>query len=425
MGTRLIEYNIHVTSTAPEVVWNPLDPSYKADPHPIWRRLRDEAPLYRDEQYDFWALSRFSDVMAASMDPHTFSSAHGTVLEMMSERTVGGAQMIFLDQPEHTMLRRLVSRAFTPRRVAALESQVRELCAGLLNEQRDREEFDYVADFGALVPANVIAMLLGVPEADRDHVRETIDGIFHLEPGMGMLNDVSLQAMATLHSYLSEQISERRTQPRDDMLSDLVAAEVTEPDGTHRRLTPQEATDFGILLVAAGTETVARLLGWAGAVLADYPDQRSELASDPSLIPERRGGAAALRVAVAGAGSLDHSERRAARGHACPRIQGPLAHRLRRPRRAGVPRRRPLRRPPQLRPAPLAGLRDPLLPGCSARPARRQGGDRGDAGPLPRMGGGPRPQRVPLHEHGPRLQQPAHFDRDGEPRLILVDHHVA
>ncbi len=274
-----------MTSTAPEVVWNPLDPSYKADPHPIWRRLRDEAPLYRDEQYDFWALSRFSDVMAASMDPHTFSSAHGTVLEMMSERTVGGGQMIFLDQPEHTMLRRLVSRAFTPRRVAGLESQVRELCAGLLNEQRDREEFDYVADFGALVPANVIAMLLGVPEADRDHVRETIDGIFHLEPGMGMLNDVSLQAMATLHSYLSEQISERRTQPRDDMLSDLVAAEVTEPDGTHRRLTPQEATDFGIILVAAGTETVARLLGWAGAVLADYPDQRAELASDPSLIP--------------------------------------------------------------------------------------------------------------------------------------------
>jgi cytochrome P450 len=275
-----------VTSTAPDVVWNPLDPSFKADPHPIWRRLRDEAPLYRDEQYDFWALSRFADVMAASMDPRTFSSAHGTVLEMMSERPLEGIHMmIFMDQPEHTMLRRLVSRAFTPRRVAALESQVRELCAELLNAQRDCEEFDYVADFGAQLPANVIAMLLGVPESDRPHVRETIDAIFHLEPGMGMVNDVSLQAMATLHSYLSGQIAERREHPRDDMLSDLVAAEVDEPDGTHRRLTTQEATDFGILLVSAGTETVARLLGWAGAVLAEYPDQRAELASDPSLVP--------------------------------------------------------------------------------------------------------------------------------------------
>ncbi len=275
-----------MTSTAPDVVWNPLDPSYKADPHPIWRRLRDEAPLYRDEQYDFWALSRFADVMAASMDPRTFSSAHGTVLEMMTEHPLEGLHMmIFMDQPEHTMLRRLVSRAFTPRRIAALESQVRELCAELLNAQRDREEFDYVADFGAQLPANVIAMLLGVPESDRPHVRETIDAIFHLEPGMGMVNDVSLQAMATLHSYLSGQIAERREHPRDDMLSDLVAAEVAEPDGTHRRLTTQEATDFGILLVSAGTETVARLLGWAGAVLAEYPDQRAELASDPSLVP--------------------------------------------------------------------------------------------------------------------------------------------
>jgi cytochrome P450 len=274
-----------VTSTAPGVVWNPLDPSYKTDPHPIWRRLRDEAPLYRDEQYDFWALSRFDDVMAASVDPRTYSSAHGTVLEMMSEKFTGGGQMIFLDQPEHTMLRRLVSRAFTPRRVAGLENQVRELCAALLDQHKDGQEFDYVADFGALVPANVIAMLLGVPESDRPHVRETIDAIFHLEPGMGMVNDISVQAMGTLYSYLSDLMAERRAHPCDDMLSDLVAAELTEPDGTHRRLTPQEATDFGILLVAAGTETVARLLGWAGAVLADFPDQRTELAAEPALIP--------------------------------------------------------------------------------------------------------------------------------------------
>ncbi len=116
-----------MTSTAAagaELRWDPLDASFKTDPHPIWRRLRDEAPLYRNEQYDFWALSRFEDVMAASMDPRTFSSAHGTVLEQMSDQPTGG-MMIFMDQPEHTALRRLVSRAFTPRRVAGLEDSVR------------------------------------------------------------------------------------------------------------------------------------------------------------------------------------------------------------------------------------------------------------------------------------------------------------
>ena len=276
-----------MTSTAApgaELRWDPLDASFKTDPHPIWRRLRDEAPLYRNEQYDFWALSRFQDVMSASMDPRTFSSAHGTVLEQMTEQPTGG-MMIFMDQPEHTALRRLVSRAFTPRRVAELEESVRQLCGGLLDAQRGRDGFDYVADFGAVVPANVIAMLLGVPDADRPRVRETIDTIFHLEPGVGMVNDVSVGAMIELHSYITEQVAERQRAPRDDMFTDLVTAEVVEPDGARRRLTLEESATFGVLLVAAGTETVARLLGWAGAVLADHPDQRAELAADGSLIP--------------------------------------------------------------------------------------------------------------------------------------------
>ena len=221
--------------------------------------------------------------MAASMDPRTFSSAHGTVLEQMSDQPTGG-MMIFMDQPEHTALRRLVSRAFTPRRVAGLEDSVRQLCGELLDAQRDRDGFDYVADFGALVPSNVISMLLGVPEADRPEVREQIDTIFHLEPGVGMVNEVSVSAMIWLHSYISEQVAERRRDPRDDMFTDLVTAEVVEPDGSHRRLTLEESASFGILLVAAGTETVARLLGWAGSVLGEHPEQRAELAGDPSLI---------------------------------------------------------------------------------------------------------------------------------------------
>jgi cytochrome P450 len=266
------------------LVWDPFDVSFKTDPHEIWRRMRDEAPVYRNEQYDFWALSRFHDVMAAHMDPTTFSSGHGTVLEMMTEQPMGG-MMIFMDQPEHTMLRRLVSRAFTPRRVAELEASVRQLCGDLLDAQRDRDSFDYVADFGALVPANVIAMLLGVPAVDRPRVRELIDTVFHIEPGMGMINDTSATATFDLHAYIGEQLRERQRLPRDDMLSDLVAAEVVEPDGTHRRLSHEECANFAVLLVAAGTETVARLLGWTAAVLAEFADQRAALVADRSLIP--------------------------------------------------------------------------------------------------------------------------------------------
>jgi cytochrome P450 len=276
-----------MTSTAAagaDLRWDPLDASFKTDPHPIWRRLRDEAPLYRNEQYDFWALSRFQDVMTAHMDPRTFSSAHGTVLEQMTEQPAGG-MMIFMDQPEHTVLRRLVSRAFTPRRVAELEESIRQLCSGLLDAQRGRDGFDYVADFGAIVPANVIAMLLGVPEADRSGVRETIDTIFHLEPGVGMVNDVSVGAMIELHGYITDQVAERQRKARDDMFSDLATADVVEPDGSRRKMTLEESASFGVLLVAAGTETVARLLGWAGSVLADHPDQRAELAADGALIP--------------------------------------------------------------------------------------------------------------------------------------------
>ena len=268
-----------------ELNWDPLDESLKDDPHPLWRRMRDEAPLYRNDRYDFWALSRFDDVDAVSRDPQTYSSAHGTVLELMSEELWQQPMMIFLDPPDHTRLRRLVSRAFTPRRIAELEPSIRDLCATLLDAQRDGSDWDYVAQFGALVPANVIATILGVPPEEREEVRRTIDQTFHIEPGKGMINDVSVGAQLRLVELLSAQLADRRARPRDDMLTDLVQSEILEDDGTTRRLTEDEACGFGILLVSAGTETVARLIGFAGSTLAAYPDQRAELAADPALIP--------------------------------------------------------------------------------------------------------------------------------------------
>jgi cytochrome P450 len=265
--------------------WDPLDESLKDDPHPAWRRLREEAPAYHNEKYGFWALSRFEDLERAHRDTKVYSSAHSTVLEMMTDEPQHEGMMINLDPPEHTVLRRLVSKAFTPRRVAELEDEIRVLCARLLDAQRGSGGFDYVQDFGAQVPANVIAALLGVPPGDREEVRHHIDQIFHIEPGVGMVNDVSAQAAMWLIGYIDGQLTERRTRPRDDMLTDLVEAEMVDQDGVTRRLTPQESTGFGLLIISAGTETVARLLGWAGLLLAGHPDQQADLATDPSLIP--------------------------------------------------------------------------------------------------------------------------------------------
>ena len=267
-----------------ELYWDPFDKEIDVNPHPIWKRMRDEQPVYRNDRYDFYALSRHADISAAHVDTKTFSSAHGTVLEIMTPEPMQTGHMIFMDPPAHTMLRALVSRAFTPRRVSALEDHIRELCAEMLDPQVGAGGFDYVQDFAAQLPSKVISELFGIDPAEREEIRKTIDQTFHIEEGVGMINDVSFAATIKLHNYFSEQIENRRKSPRDDMMTALVEAEITTEEGT-RRLTTSEAADFANLLVSAGTETVARLLGWACVLLAAHPDQRADLVADPSLIP--------------------------------------------------------------------------------------------------------------------------------------------
>ncbi|MGH9262413.1 MAG: cytochrome P450, partial [Acidimicrobiales bacterium] len=169
--------------------------------------------------------------------------------------------------------------------MAALDGRIREICRGLLDAQVDVESFDYVQEFGAIVPPTVISSLLGVPESDQEELRHVIDAVFHIEEGVGMINETSLNAIGRIDEYLLAQINDRRVNPRDDMLTALATAEVADEDGEVGRLSPHQATDFAKVLFIAGTETVARLIGWAGSVLAGHPDQRAELAADPSLIP--------------------------------------------------------------------------------------------------------------------------------------------
>jgi len=269
----------------PELYWDPLDEELDDHPHEVWRQLRDTRPVYRNDRYDFWALSRFEDVEAAHRDPATFSSAHGTVLDIMGPDLSKTGLIIFMDPPEHTILRALVSRAFTPRRMTEMRNGVREMCAELLDPFVGSGGFDYVQDFAAQLPSRVIARLVGVPDEDREEQRRNIDEIFHIEPGVGMVNDVSLMARIRLHDYLTGLVERRLTGPQDDMISVLAQAEITDEHDVERRLTVAEIVDFSLLLFSAGTETVMRLLGNAAVLLAEFPDQRAVLQAEPDVIP--------------------------------------------------------------------------------------------------------------------------------------------
>jgi cytochrome P450 len=273
--------------TATDLYWDPFSPELRDDPYPLWKRLRDEAPIYYNDRHDFWVLSRFHDIERAHKDVDTFSSSHGTTLESMSREPMADTGLIIaLDPPRHTMLRRLVSRAFTSRRVSMLEDRIRAVCADLLDPHMGGETFDYVQDFSAILPPTIISFLLGVPEQDQEKLRHLVDDVFAIdESGIGMTGEVSQNAIMGLFEYLGDQFADRKVHPRHDMFTELLQAEITDETGHVRRLTEQELVSFGVLLFAAGSETVARHLGWAASVLPDYPDQRAALANDFSLIP--------------------------------------------------------------------------------------------------------------------------------------------
>lgn len=269
-----------------DLYWDPFTPELRDDPYPLWKRLRDEAPVYYNDRHDFWALTRFEDIEQAHKDVATFSSSHGTTLETMAPQPTNTGLIIHLDPPKHTILRKLVSRAFTTRRVALLEDRIREGCARLLDPHVGSDGFDYVQDFSAILPPTIISFLLGVPDQDQERLRHIVDDVFYIEPGStGMANARAMGAIGSLIEYLGAQFADRRRNPRDDMFTELVQAEITDESGQLRKLTDEELGSFGILLFGAGSETVARHLGWAASVLAAYPDQRSELAKDFSLVP--------------------------------------------------------------------------------------------------------------------------------------------
>jgi cytochrome P450 len=264
--------------------WDPYHAEQRLSPYDTWRRMRDEAPVYHNERYGFWALSRFADVLAASLDTETFSSAKGITLDGIGEPILL-PMMIMMDPPLHDSYRKVVSRAYTPRRIASLQPRIVELCAEYLDPFVGQAGFDFVQDFGMRLPVMVISTLLGFPEEDHDQLREWSDIGLHREEGKEGLTKEAMEAQGLTFAYYGEQVQDRRKNPRDDMITALTEADVELPDGEVRKLEDIEIMGMLGLISNAGNETVARLLGWASLVLDEYPDARTELAGDPDMIP--------------------------------------------------------------------------------------------------------------------------------------------
>jgi cytochrome P450 len=272
--------------TVRQLVFDPFSEEFFTDPYPTYRRMREEAPVYYNEEHDFYALSRHQDVAAAFKDYETYSSARGIDLAMVKNDSVPpeGKSIIFMDPPEHRRMRSLVNKVFTPRAISAMEDTVTELIDYHF-KRADPKQFDVVADFSALFPVEVISTVLGVPADHRQQIRHWVDTSLHREPGQIEMDEINWEAVTQLGAFYYSLTQERREEPRDDMISGLIAAEVQRDDGGTTRLDDIEITGFATLLGGAGAETVTKLIGNAIVQFARNPDQWQKLLDDRSKVP--------------------------------------------------------------------------------------------------------------------------------------------
>ena len=269
------------TTELPELYYDPYDYGIDRNAHAVWARLRDEAPLYRNDEHDFWAVSRFADVERTLRDHATFSSAKGNILELIQ----AGVEMppgtvIMEDPPDHTEHRKMMSRVFTPRKVEALEPDIRRFCAEALDPLVGSGGFDLIEDFGSEMPTRVIGQLFGIPEEDQASIRDRTDANLRTEAG---------QKMDTGGDMVNEQfapyIDWRAEHPSDDLITELMNATFRDHEGVERHLTRDELLIYISVIVGAGNETTNRLIGWMGKLLAEHPDQRRAIVENRDLIP--------------------------------------------------------------------------------------------------------------------------------------------
>jgi cytochrome P450 len=263
--------------------YDPWNVEIDLDPYPVYRRLRDEVPVYYNEHHDFWGISRYVDVEAALKDTGRLSSAKGDILEVVkTDPVMPPGVFINEDPPLHTIHRALVSRAFLPKKMRALEDKVRAFCTACLDPLVGGERFDFVVDLGRELPMRTIGMLAGIPDSEQPSVRAEAHRVLRNEPGkpLPVRKDHYFDG-----DMFTEYVAWREKNPSDDLITELLNVEFEDETGTTRRLSKQELLIFLAVVAGAGVETTGRLFGWMGKVLAEHPDQRKELVDDHSLIP--------------------------------------------------------------------------------------------------------------------------------------------
>jgi cytochrome P450 len=265
-----------------DLVLDPYDYDFHEEPYAYYQRLRDEAPLYRNDELKFWALSRHGDVLQGFRNSTTLSNKYGVSLDPISRSADAHKVMSFLalDDPGHLRLRTLVSKGFTPRRIRELEPRVTAIAVQHLDAALQSDDFDYVEEFAGKLPMDVISELMGVPVQDRDRIRGLADGVMHRDEGVSDVPAEAIQASADLMVYYADMVTQRRKQPSDDLTSALLEAEI---DGD--RLTDEEIMAFLFLMVVAGNETTTKLLANAAYWGFKNPDQLAPVFDDHALIP--------------------------------------------------------------------------------------------------------------------------------------------
>jgi cytochrome P450 len=274
-------------ATAPALSWDPYRPELAQDPYPTYKRLREEMPLYYNEEHDFYALSRYTDVEHGMRDKENLSSAYGDILEFIKARSrMPDAVFIHQDPPVHTAFRSVMQRIITPKRMLGIEQEIRKLCARSLDPLIGADSFDFITNLGAEVPMRAISMLLGIPEEDQIAIRESVDERLRTQAGkpidLATQQHLQQDALANFEEY----IKWREKNPSDDMMTELLQAEFTDPTGVKRKLTREEIVAICNVVAGAGNETTNRLIGWMGKTLAEHPDQRRQIVENPKLIPQ-------------------------------------------------------------------------------------------------------------------------------------------
>ena len=390
------------------VYYDPYDVDIAADPYPVYRRLHEEAPLYYNEVHDFFAVSRADDVERVLADHESFISGRGAILDFIrADLEMPPGMLIFEDPPIHTRHRKIVSRIFTPRRVADLEPQIRAFAVRSLDSVVGSGRFDFIADLGAQLPMRTIGMLLGIPEADQVAIREQSDHGVRSKPGEPMKPDADFGS----GEMFAEYIDWRADHPSDDLMTELLHVEFEDETGTVRRLTREEVLTYTSLIAAAGSETTGHLIAWTreGPGRPSRPAARTRRRSLTDPRCDR--GSGALRIACAAVLPVRPDERRAPRHDGARGQRDDGHHGVGQPRRSRRPRRRSLGHPSHRGPPLQLRPRRPLLPGRRARTNGRPDRAGGDPAALPRVGDRHRQRAQDVVLHSPRMGRAPAFIR--------------